>query len=74
METDALLGSPCVVDVILNLSPDVFSATTSAAPPTRTSTHDTFSRRKSSNVVFMNDAMAAYTRGKSSSVVPTMLM
>ena len=59
---------------MVNLSPDVFSATTSPQSPTRTSTHETFSRRKSSKALPMNDATAASTRGASSAPVPTMWM
>mmetsp|Transcript_10942 Transcript_10942/g.45969 ORF Transcript_10942/g.45969 Transcript_10942/m.45969 type:complete len:452 (+) Transcript_10942:3240-4595(+) len=59
---------------MVNLSPDVLSATTSPQSPTRTSTHETFSRRKSSNAPPMKDATAASTRGASSAPVPTMWM
>ena len=65
---------PYAVVRMVNLSPDVLSATTSPQSPTRTSTHETFSRRKSSKAPPMNDATAASTRGASSAPVPTMWM
>ena len=63
----------CTVEVILNLRPEVLSATTSP-PPTRTSTQETLRRLRSSKVRWMKLAMAASILGKSSTVVPTMLM
>mmetsp|Transcript_13554 Transcript_13554/g.50740 ORF Transcript_13554/g.50740 Transcript_13554/m.50740 type:complete len:316 (-) Transcript_13554:3862-4809(-) len=59
---------------MVNFKPLVFSATTSPQSPTLTSTHETFSRRKSSNAPPMKFATAASTLGTSSQVVPTMLM